>query len=384
MIKDLSTHSLYIHFPYCKRKCRYCDFYSVPYKSNCIDSFITALKKERKLLYNKYQLHNSTISTLYIGGGTPSLLSVEQWDRLYLEVLEELKRSSKCEFSLECNPESFSKKKANAWLKRGVNRITIGVQSLNDRELRILGRHHDRESVLYLLNNSILKEFNSIGVDIMYGLPEQTLESLKDTLELILPLKHITHLSIYELTISDKTPFGQHKKLLPLPLEDEMLDMTNLILSFTKKYHFKRYEVSNYAREDYKSLHNWAYWNHLPYLGLGPSAHSYIHPIRFSNFSDIDKYLNLLSKNELPCNYLEEVDTNAFENEIILLGLRTCCGINESHFFDSTGKPFNTPVRDIILKELLELKLMEYNPPFWKLSEKGLNYTDAIVRKLIS
>ncbi len=301
-----NTISLYIHFPFCVQKCRYCDFYSVSDTSDYIDSYIDALKKEWDLVTAKYHLEDTAIQTIYCGGGTPSLLSIEQWQLFTSQVIHPFPVAGGAEWTIECNPDSFTKQKGEAWLESGVNRITIGVQSLNKRELTALGRVHTAEDAMEVLSNPVLKQFTSVGIDVMYGIPGQDLDSLANTLRQILAYDIIAHLSAYELTIEESTPFGRHRRLLPLPSEDTILEMTQLILFESRKHGFEQYEVSNYSKPGFECKHNLAYWDHTPYIGLGTSAHSYINRQRYSNIKDVETYIQKLSTGGFPIDFIEE------------------------------------------------------------------------------
>lgn len=379
----MDTISLYIHFPFCIKKCRYCDFYSNSYDSDLVGHFINALRQEWLLLSKKYDFSNTVIDTIYCGGGTPSLLSIYEWQTFCIEVVSILNLSSNVEWSIECNPESFTYSKAYKWNESGVNRLIVGGQSSHDRELKCLGRIHSAEEVTKTLLSPILKNYYSIGVDIMYGIPGQTVESIQSTLKAFLSYDNVNHLSAYELILADNTPFGRHKVLLPLPSEREIIEMTESVVSIAGTYGLVRYEVSNYAKKGFECRHNIAYWNHNPYIGLGPSAHSYVHPYRFSNVADTHDYIKKLSVHELPHDFSEKIDRNKLERELIFLGLRTVKGIDERNFEILSGRMFNSQCRSNVLNELIEMQYIRHEPPFWCLTDQGFNIADAITDKLI-
>ena len=376
-------YSLYIHFPFCRKKCRYCDFFSVPFHLKLSDTFLNELQQEWAITSKKYNLQQKLVSTIYCGGGTPSLLTPHQWDTFCNEIINRCHLSENIEWTIECNPDSFSAKKAKHWIQSGVNRLTIGVQSVNNRELSILGRLHTSEQALDILYNQVLAKFRSVGVDIMYGIPGQTYESLRHTLKTILACSSINHISAYELTFSENTPFFRHKKIFPLPSEDEIVEMNELILSMLGECGFEHYEISNYALPGFESRHNQAYWYHKPYIGLGPSAHSYIHPKRFSNSGCMDTYFANVLNEKNPDSFSEIIDTQKMSYEMVFLRLRTKQGLNENEFFLKTGSHFNNPSREKALKELLEKRYVVYKSPFWSLSEKGMLLADAIIKRLL-
>jgi putative oxygen-independent coproporphyrinogen III oxidase len=378
-----SPLSLYIHVPFCIKKCRYCDFYSERSSEPIIDKFIDALIIEWDLVKKKYKLEGVPIATLFFGGGTPSLLSPAQWNKINDCLISRLLLTDDYELSIECNPDSFSVEKAELWAAFGATRLTFGVQSFDERELRILGRAHTIERANEVLSGPVLTSFSSIGIDCMYGLPGQTLQSLETSLNAVFSHPAVNHLSLYELTVSGRTMFGRHRGILPLPDEAVLVRMIELIMRKTRKNGFARYEVSNFARPGHHCRHNMAYWRHTPYIGLGPSAHSYLPPVRFSNINNTLRYSDLLERGELPIDFSETIDTETLSREMVFLGLRTVEGINEERFFDTIGSPFCSNTRKPILEKLLQQKYMLYRRPFWALTEKGMLFADAVARDLV-
>jgi oxygen-independent coproporphyrinogen-3 oxidase len=374
--------SLYIHIPFCIRKCRYCDFYSEPSDAAGVDKFIDSLVLEWDLVKNTHRLENVPITTLFFGGGTPSILSPTQWNAIHDRLIKRLSLSDDCEWTIECNPDSFSVEKAKLWNSFGATRLTFGVQSFNESELRTLGRAHDAKRTVIVLNDPVLMNFHSIGIDLMYGLPGQTLKSLETSLNAAFSHSAINHLSIYELTIGDPTTFGRHRGLLPLPSEDAIVRMTECIMRATRKHGFIRYEVSNFARPGHRCKHNMAYWTHAPYVGLGPSAHSYLPPERFSNVKNIHSYGTLLEQGKLPIDFSETIDTEMMSREMVFLGLRTIEGIDEELFYKTIGLPFCSDARKPLLEKFLRREYLIYRKPFWALTERGMLFADAVAREL--
>jgi len=283
-------------------------------------------------------LDRNGIDTIYIGGGTPSLLSIDTWGRLDRELFSRIDKTGIKEWSIECNPESFSIDKAQAYSKSGVTRLTFGVQSLNDRELSVCGRIHTSDKALDVLRDERLSTmFNSIGVDIIYGLPGQSINSLDNTLSSILSIPSIKHLSAYELTIVKDTPFGRHDKILPHPDEDTIAEMYEHIGKRCAERGMRQYEVSNYAIAGHESAHNKAYWSRKPYIGLGAAAHSYIRPKRWGNVCDVDKYISSLSSNQRPIEFEEVLTDKEFVEEMLFLGFRNADGIDKRELETLTG-----------------------------------------------
>jgi oxygen-independent coproporphyrinogen III oxidase len=373
--------SLYIHIPFCVKKCGYCDFYSIPYEESLADEFISALEKEWDLVKKENNLENPVIQTLFFGGGTPSILSIKQWETINRALIKQLKLAEDIEWTIECNPESFSMEKAELWHSMGVTRLTFGIQSLNDDELKILGRPHSAEQAFLAINSPTLRQFKSIGLDLMYGLPSQTTDSFEKTLNAALSAPIVRHLSAYELTICKNTPFGQAKNL-SLPSEETVCDMARMLFSTCRKNGFGRYEISNFARAGHRCRHNEAYWDHSPYVGLGPGAHSYVHPKRWANEGDVKRYISQLSSGKRPVDFEETIDKNKLVSEMILLMLRTIDGLDEDVFRIKTGEEFHSGERKKVLEKLQQDKIITYKKPRWTLTEEGMFFTDAVVKKL--
>ncbi len=374
--------SLYIHIPFCKKKCRYCDFYSVPYENGFADDFISALVREWTIVKTQYGLSHAPIKSVFFGGGTPSLLSCAQWETVNSSFLSTLNVSADTEKTIECNPESFTVEKAMIWKNSGITRLTFGVQSLDNRELGLLGRPHNAKAAERVLKEPLLRDFKSVGADVMFGLPGQTPDSFANSLIGIVGNPVITHLSAYELTVNPDTTFGRHKSILPLPEEDELLAMTHALIDTCATHGFYQYEISNFAKPGFECVHNYSYWDHSPYIGLGPAAHSYIHPQRFCNVKSVSDYCSLLSKNRRPLDFVETLTPENMMNEMIFLRLRTNQGLCETDFFNKTGSIFYSEKRKSILDELVQNKYISKTGGTWNLSAKGMLVADGIAKRL--
>ncbi|NLG17599.1 MAG: radical SAM family heme chaperone HemW [Fibrobacter sp.] len=374
--------SLYIHIPFCAGKCHYCDFYSVRYEPSLADRYLQAVIDEWELRISQSDLRKYQIETVYFGGGTPSILTPSQFSFLTSQLLKNLDLSPDMEFSVECNPESFTESKAKSFLDAGVNRLTFGVQSLSNIELSIAGRKHSSEKALEVLNSPSLYYFKSIGTDIIYGLPGQSAKSLKTTLGNLFLTPYIKHLSAYELTINPGTPFGRHEKRLPLPDEDDLAEMSSIVISECRAHNLERYEISNFAATSHRCSHNEAYWDHKEYIGLGCAAHSYLNQTRWANKHNIGEYISDVSLNVLPQAWSEKIDNETMAREMIFLGLRRADGINEERFKMLTGKEFTSCVDSEKLRLFLSTGRMIYRKPFWLTSEEGMLYADAMARDL--
>lgn len=377
-----SAISLYIHIPFCRSKCRYCDFYSIKDDSDA-DRYIRALSGEWRNVKLKHDLGNVKIKTVYFGGGTPSLLPIESWRKLGDLFISGSDLSDNYECSVECNPDSFTPELAAVLAEIGVTRLTFGIQSLNDGELRILGRRHSLQRALEVINHKSLDMFKSVGADLMYGIPGQSVFSLENSLDNVLSSPYIKHLSAYELTIGSSTSFGRHLSMLPLPDEDIVLEMTMSVLEKTTKSGMIQYEISNYAKPGNSCMHNECYWDHSDYIGLGCAAHSYLDSQRWSNVKNVNEYINSIEYDRSPVAGIERIDSKTLAKEMVFLGLRRVCGINEDDFEEKTGFNF----KEYADKEKLDLfqkqDLLDYSKPWWRLTGKGLLLADGISRELI-
>jgi oxygen-independent coproporphyrinogen-3 oxidase len=386
--------SLYIHIPFCLRKCRYCDFYSVPIRDfHIVNRYIDALGKEWEIYEDSGILGGVAVNTIYIGGGTPSALDPEMWGRLDDVLFSRIDKSKIGEWSVECNPESFTMEKGRMYAGSGVTRLTFGVQSMNARELSVCGRAHGAERAAEVLGDERLSGlFNSIGADIIYMLPGQTVDTLDNTLSSLLSIPQIKHLSAYELTIAEGTPFGNHRKILPLPPEEEAPEMYELTGRRCSERGMRQYEISNYALPGFESIHNKAYWSHKPYIGLGASAHSYIHPKRWSNVANIEQYISSISTNSTlqtlasinnAVDFEETLTPLELSGEIIFLGLRSIDGIDENDFFAATGIRLDADGRGERLQRYANTGFLEKSGSKWIPSPQGMLFADMMARELM-
>lgn len=374
--------SLYIHFPFCRSRCRYCDFFSTASREAEAGRYIDALERECAMVVERYGLQSARLATVYCGGGTPSLLSARQWRVLAESVVGRLPSAADLEWSIECNPDSFAEDKAEAWLDTGVTRLTVGVQSMHDRCLRLLGRPHTARQTADLLANPVLRRFGSVGADIMYGLPGQDTAALERSVEAVLAAGSVSHLSAYELTIAAGTPFGRHRSLLPLPTEKRVVAMYRAVQRLAGLHGFAQYEISNYARPGHRCRHNMRYWTHEPYVGLGPSAHSYLLAERRANVADLQSYFHEIEAGRLPTARAELLGADELGREAILLGLRTVEGIDERRYRRLTGDELASGRRRRVLQRLSSEGYLVHREEAWRPTRKGLLVADALAREL--
>ncbi|MBN1980277.1 MAG: radical SAM family heme chaperone HemW [Chitinivibrionales bacterium] len=388
-MKPPSSYSLYIHFPFCRKKCRYCDFYSLScrnlsdaVKRNRMEHYMSACIKELVWSQTIHGLGDVSVSSIYCGGGTPSMIDADLWLDFSTQIRSIIKPTRTCEWTIECNPDSFTAEKARAWASTGVNRLSIGVQALQERLLRFSGRPHTARHAQEVLETNILEQFLSVGVDIMYGLPGQTIADLTDTLQSIIQNRVIKHLSMYELTIAAATPFGRHCKHIPLPDEEELTEMTECIGKTAADAGFLRYEVSNFARMNHECIHNKTYWSHQPYLGIGAAAHSFMNSVRWANVANLDAYAERVERSGTAIETSEQISGKTKATEMIFLRLRTTEGLDELLFEQCGIGSFYDGLRKQFLDRLLTEGHIVYNRPHWSLTDKGIRCADAISRKL--
>ena len=283
---------IYIHIPFCNSKCAYCNFFSLASKSK-IDDYVETLKKEI-IVRNQY-LGGEEVRTIYFGGGTPSLLSLRHIE----DILELLHKNyniiSNPEITLEVNPDTIDKEKMISLKKLGINRISVGIQSFNDEDLKYLDRHHDSRHALQVIDDLKSVDFDKLTLDLIYGIPTLTETSWNKNLDIFFSTG-ISHLSAYALTVEPKTILGQkiEKGILQNVNEDDIIRHYNILIERTKEHGFEHYEISNFAKEDCRSRHNSIYWKDVKYLGLGASAHSYDGKSRQWNVSNLTKYIQLV------------------------------------------------------------------------------------------
>lgn len=335
--------SVYIHIPFCDSICSYCDFSKFIKNDDWINKYLISLKKEIEQRYNFEE-----IETLYIGGGTPSCLNLNQLKELF-NIIKVFKLSKSLEFTFECNIENIDYEKLKLLYDNGVNRLSIGVQTFNKKYLKYLNRNHNENMIIDKINIAKSIGFNNINIDLIYALKNQTLKELDDDLDKFLKLD-INHISTYSLIIEPNTSLFINDN--ESTSEDLDYEMYKLICNKLEKNGYSHYEVSNFARVGYESKHNLTYWDNREYYGFGIGASGYINNIRYYNTRSINRYLNgdYISESK----ELQKLET--IENEFIL-GFRKIKGINKEEF----KKKYNIDIKDIeIVKKLLENnKLLE-------------------------
>ena len=301
----MNTLGIYFHIPFCAKKCPYCDFYSVCYSKQQTELYIDAVLRNLRYYSNK----NTIVDTLYFGGGTPSLLKSSQIEAILNEVCNNFALSEKAEITLEANPAVLSPEKLKELHNTGINRLSLGVQSLNDEELKFLGRLHNAERAARAVNDAVSAGFDNISCDLMIALPNQTEKTLEYSINKLTELP-IQHISSYILKVENGTPFDCDDVRSILPDDDMTSDLYLMMCELLENRGFMQYEVSNYAKSGYESRHNSRYWKCQDYLGIGPAAHSCYHGKRFSVTKDIESFIQNVHQDtsvtdESPCGFEE-------------------------------------------------------------------------------
>ncbi len=346
---------VYVHLPFCLRKCPYCAFFSVCGGEDRMESYIERVKKEARTFPKR------EVKSIYFGGGTPTSLPVP----MLISLLESLLERFPCkgEITIEANPATVTKEGLSALRRAGFNRISIGVQSLNKQELSFLERLHSAEEARKAILDAKDVGFDNISADVMFGLPGQTTESLTETLDALFSLP-VTHISAYSLSIEDGTPFSARS--LDLPSEDAEREMYRTVITACKAHGFVQYEISNFALPGFEAVHNTNYWACGEYIGLGAGAHGFYEDVRYANAEDIEMYI----KSENPIVAKEKRTERDRREEHYMLGLRMKKGVKDD------GNPN--------IERLIKDGLLERNGENVRLTEKGTDIANYVICELFT
>ena len=343
---------LYIHIPFCVKKCSYCDFLSAPATEQTKEAYMAALFAEIGGRAKDYK--DRIVTSVFIGGGTPSLLSGDSIRQLMEHIREGFRLASDAEITMEVNPGTVTTEKLTAFYAAGINRLSIGMQSAQEQELKILGRIHDFDGFCQVYREAVEAGFTNINVDVMSGLPGQTLASYKDTLEKVLRLEPMPqHISAYSLIVEEGTPFAAmaDRGELPLPEEDTERAMYEETIEVLAGYGFQRYEISNYALDGYECRHNVGYWIRRDYLGFGIGAASLIDNVRFQNGRDLNAYL----AHPLACREEQQpLTTQEQMEETMFLGLRLIRGVSYPEFARCYGQTLEEVYGEVIARNVAD------------------------------
>lgn len=318
---------LYFHVPFCTKKCGYCHFFVLPDQPDQHSLYVDAIRKELSLY--KDTLEDRPIYSIYFGGGTPSLLDPSAFE----QILSDIHFDPSIEITIEANPELLTLEKLRRLRALGINRLSIGAQSFDNRLLTLLGRTHEADETLKALDHAVSAGFENISIDLMYDLPEQTLSHWENTLAIAATLP-ITHLSLYNLQIEEGTVFYKKRNTLAKQMPDPEASLAMYLTAREKlaQAGLNAYEISAFAKSDRYSRHNTSYWTARPFLGLGPSAFSYVNGTRYKNYSHFGKYRALLDQNRIPTDFSETLSPEARIRELLAIELRLLQGIDPAEF----------------------------------------------------
>ncbi len=365
---------LYIHIPFCLSKCLYCDFYSLT-SISVVPDFLDALFKEMKMYHNRF----NPFDTVYIGGGTPSLLSPERLESILIKVRENFNLMSNSEITIETNPADLHRSFLESMREIGINRINIGIQSFDEKVLDLLGRRHSVKQAISAVETSRKAGFHNIGLDLIYGVPEQDIESWLDTLKQTLAFSP-EHISCYQLTLEAKTPLGIRYQAgeFSIPGEELQHEFFMKTSEFLGDAGYIHYEVSNFARgKEHASRHNQKYWDHSPFLGLGPSAHSFQWNQRWWNHRSLDQYLDAINAENLPVEETETLTMEQLRLEALYFGLRTKKGIFLQDFKNQYHYDLFTEKKRILAK-LEEEGFISIEDGYLYPTQTGLALADSL------
>lgn len=385
---------LYIHIPFCARKCAYCDFLSFTAPERSYREYVEKLIEEmygQSTAYRDY-----AVTSIFVGGGTPSVLPPELVEALFVAVYDCFAVSADAEITIEANPGTLTMEKLETYLNCGINRLSLGLQSADGKELRTLGRIHSYDDFLKSYQRARQAGFTNINVDLMSALPGQTMQSWKNTLRKVMMLKP-EHISAYSLIIEEGTPFGEryggqsHDKgaFLPLPDEDTENRMYCLTRTFLKEQGYGRYEISNYARPGHECRHNIGYWTEVPYIGMGLGASSYFEGCRFSNVRDMDIYMGLDFSREDGAAVFETLHGEVREltrqeqmEEFMFLGLRMIRGVSEIDFVALFGVRLES-VYGPVIERLKKNGLLKQEGVWYALTEWGMDVSNFVLSEFL-
>jgi putative oxygen-independent coproporphyrinogen III oxidase len=370
IVTAAAPKAVYIHIPFCTNKCHYCDFNSYVLKGQPVMEYLDALEREMEHTVN---LHlPAEVETIFVGGGTPTVLLPDQMEH-FLKLVGTYfpMNHPNLEFTMEANPGTTDEDKLAVMKAGGVNRISFGVQSFNNELLASIGRIHNTDDVYRSIENAKKIGFANLSIDLMFGLPKQTVEIMQATLAEALALD-LQHYSIYSLKVEENTLFHTlfHKNQLPLPSEEEEVEMFLLIMRTLKEAGYGQYEISNFAKPGYSSKHNSMYWRNQFYYGFGAGAHGYMNRYRHVNAKGIQEYIEA-SRQGLPVIEHFEVSQKEAMEDFMMVGLRLLEGVRQADFVEQFGVTIES-IFAAPLEKFLKLKLMEQTTEGYRLSEQGV------------
>ena len=368
--------SAYVHIPFCTQICYYCDFSKVFIKNQPVDAYLQALIRE----FESYDIKK--LRTLYIGGGTPTSITAEQLEYLLTNLTKHLDLSVLEEFTIEANPGDLTEDKIEVLKNSAVNRVSLGVQTFNDKHLKQIGRSHNEAQIYSTISNLKKAGFHNISIDLIYALPGQTMEDVKENVAKAIALD-IPHLSLYSLILEHHTVFmnKMRRGKLQLPKEDLEAKMFEYIISELEANGFEHYEISNFTKPGFESRHNLMYWDNAEYFGVGAGASGYLNGVRYRNRGPIQHYLKAVAEGN--ARLAEEVLTkDEMMEEELFLGLRKKSGVSIARFEEKFGLSFEDRYGQIV-RELCEQELLVTDDKVIRMTKKGLFLGDTVAERFI-
>ena len=373
---------LYLHIPFCRSKCLYCDFYSIPSaRPDAIERYVSALCKH--IEYMGAVAQGRMVDSIFMGGGTPTVLNVEQFGWIASSIEKSFFVASDCEFTVEANPSTFDTYKISALRDIGVNRMSIGMQSANAEELRLLGRTHRAEEVKMAVDAVNRGGIGNFNLDLMYGIPSQTVESFGHTLEFVKGLEP-THISVYGLQLEEGTPLYRRRDKYVFPDEDEEKAMNRLAAEILGAVGYNRYEISNYAREGYECRHNLRYWLREDYLGSGAAAHSFFCGERYFSPDDIEEYVSAVDGGNWGKLALDRqsIDSEEAVEEYIMLRMRLSSGVSPAEFTADTGRDFAS--YEELMQPFLRSGHIRFSNGRYSFTPEGFDVSNYILANILA
>ncbi len=367
---------VYIHVPFCKQKCSYCDFASYPREIGKAEAYFACLYKE--LRARSLELKDKEFSTLYFGGGTPSFVEPKYIYGAVKQVLTCFNLSKNAEITLEVNPGTIDEQKLKVYKNAGINRFSIGLQTANDKTLYSINRIHTASDFKTAVE--LLKDFN-VSVDVMIGLPGESLEDVKNTLDLATSYSQVKHVSVYALKAEEGTPMFTRYLNGELPSDDEVADIYDFVVKYLEDKGYNRYEVSNFAKPGYESKHNKNYWARGEYIGVGVGASSFINDRRFTNTESIDEYVHAILNGKVAEVFTEDVTGDDAKAEYAMLALRTADGVNFNDYKNEFGVDFTEDFKNSIKSNA---KYLEIKSDGIKIKSEYLYVQNSILVDFIS
>ncbi len=362
---------IYIHVPFCAKKCPYCDFYSVPWRISLEEQYLTAIQRD----LSHYKVENLSADTLYFGGGTPSLIRPQSIQQIIDAVKENFRLTEDAEITLEANPCTVTKDRVAAWVKAGINRVSLGMQSADHKELKLLGRKHAPDTVKNAVRLFQQAGITNISLDLMLALPHQTTDMIDRSIEFAAGLD-VTHISAYLLQIEPGTPFSMSAEIKFCPDEDETANMYLHTVEKLAEHGFVQYEISNFSKPGFQSRHNNKYWEYEPYLGFGPAAHSFYKGQRFAYPADINAYLK---SGEVETAQMQS-DTQSDADEFAMLQLRLCKGLQ---LCDYAARGGDVPALKNRCKRYLQSNLLQMDDRHISLTPQGFLISNALIAAIL-